>query len=177
GGSAGMAAGGGLGKVMAEWIIEGRPSLDLWRADVRRLGPPYSDLRYGAARAVEVYARNYTVHHPFEEPETVRGARLSAVYPRLCALGAVLGEKFGWERPNWVWRKEGAGGGGVRRGWAGHNWSPAIAVEHAATREAAGLFDFTSFGKYEVEGPGALGLLQWLTDNEMDKPLGTVTYT
>jgi len=178
GGSPGIAAGGGLGKVMAEWIVEGRPSLDLWRADIRRLGPQYRDLRYGAARAVEVYARNYTVHHPYEEPDTVREARLSPVYPRLRELGAVLGEKFGWERPNWFSSNDGeASPGCVPQGWAGHNWAPAIAVEHAATREAAGLFDFTSFGKYEVEGPGALRLLQWLTDNEMDKPPGAVTYT
>jgi len=178
GGSPGIAAGGGLGKVMAEWIVEGRPGLDLWRADIRRLGPQFRHLQYGAARAVEVYARNYTVHHPFEEPETVRGARLSPVHPRLRELGAVLGEKFGWERPNWFSSNErDAVPRGAPRGWARHNWAPAIAVEHAATREAAGLFDFTSFGKYEVEGPGALGLLQWLTDNEMDKPPGTVTYT
>jgi glycine cleavage system T protein len=178
GGSPGIAAGGGLGKVMAEWIVEGRPSLELWRADLRRLGPQYRDLRYGAARAVEVYARNYTVHHPFEEPETVRGARLSPVYPRLRESGAVLGEKFGWERPNWFSSNEReAAAVDAPRGWARHNWSPAIAVEHAATREGAGLFDFTSFGKYEMEGPGALRLLQWLTDNEMDKPPGAVTYT
>ena len=182
GGSPGIAAGGGVGKVMAEWIIEGRPSLDLWRADIRRFGPQNRDLRYAAARAAEVYARNYTVHYPFEEFETVRGARLSAVHPRVVELGAVLGEKFGWERPNWFASNEpdSARGTVLRytpRGWARHNWPPAIAVEHAVTREAAGLFDFSSFGKYEIEGPGALRLLQWLTDNEMDRPPGTVTYT
>ncbi len=118
------------------------------------------------------------MHHPFEEPETVRGARLSPVHPRLRELGAVLGEKFGWERPNWFSSNErDAAPNDAPRGWARHNWSPAIAVEHAATREAAGLFDFTSFGKYELKGPGALRLLQWLTDNEMDKPVGAVTYT
>jgi len=178
GGSPGIAAGGGVGKVMAEWIVEGRPSLDLWRADIRRLSPQYRDLRYGAARAVEVYARNYTIHHPFEEPETVRGVRLSPVYPRLRELGAALGEKFGWERPNWFGSNEqGAPFGNTPAGWARHNYSRAIEVEHTATREAAGLFDFTSFGKYEIEGPGALRLLQALTDNEMDKPPGVVTYT
>ncbi|HKV43230.1 MAG TPA: FAD-dependent oxidoreductase [bacterium] len=178
GGSPGIAAGGGVGKVMAEWIVEGRPSLDLWRADIRRLSPQYRDLRYAAARAVEVYARNYSVHHPFEEFETVRGARISPVYPRLRELGAVLGEKFGWERPNWFASNEqGVSPRYTPAGWARHNYSSAIEAEHTATREAAGLFDFTSFGKYEIEGPGALRSLQWLTDNEMDKPPGTVTYT
>jgi glycine cleavage system T protein len=177
-GSPGIAAGGGLGRVMAEWIIEGRPSLDPWRADVRRFSPQYAERSYGAARALEVYARNYAVHLPFEEPESARQRRLSPVDAQLRALGAVMGEKFGWERPNWF--ASNAGGDAaphVPRGWARHNWSPAIAVEHAATREAAGLFDFTSFGKYELEGAGVLGLLQRLADNDMDKPPGTVTYT
>jgi len=178
GGSPGIAAGGGIGKVMAEWIIEGRPSFDLWRADIRRFGPQYADRSYAAARAIEVYARNYAIHHPFEEVESVRGRRLSPVYPRLQSLGAVLGEKFGWERPNWFACNERHDPPvDAPLGWARHDWSPAIAVEHAATREAAGIFDFTSFGKYEMEGPGALRLLQWLTDNEMDKPPGAVTYT
>ncbi len=178
GGSPGIAAGGGVGKVMAEWIVEGRPSLDLWRADIRRFGTHYADLAYTAARAVEVYARNYTIHYPFEEFESVRGLRLSPVYPRLRTLGAALGEKAGWERPNWFASNEpGDPPAQSSAGWARHNWSPAIAVEHAATRDAAGIFDFTSFGKFELEGPGALKALQWLTDNELDKPPGAVTYT
>jgi len=177
-GSPGIAAGGGLGKVMAEWIVEGRPSLDLWRADIRRFGSHYADRAYGAARAVEVYARNYTIHYPFEEFDSVRGQRFSPLHPRLLTLGGVLGEKAGWERPNWfASNAPEEASGPVPRGWARHNWSAAIGVEHTATREAAGLFDFTSFSKFEMEGQGALGVLQWLTDNEMDKPPGTVTYT
>lgn len=177
-GSPGIAAGGGLGKVMAEWIVEGRPSLDLWRADIRRFGSHYADRAYTAARAVEVYARNYTLHYPFEEFDSGRGLRLSPMHPRLRMLGAVLGEKAGWERPNWFASNEPEESPGYApQGWARHNWSPAIAVEHAATREAAGLFDFTSFSKCEMEGRGALEILRWLTDNEMDKPVGAVTYT
>jgi len=178
GGSPGIAAGGGVGKVMAEWIVEGRPSLDLWRADIRRFGPHYADRAYGAARALEVYARNYAVHYPSEEFESVRGLRLSPVYPRLRALGAVLGEKGGWERPNWFTSNEPSGPPPYTPGgWARHNWSSAIGVEHAAVREAAGLCDFTSFSKFEMEGRGALDVLQRLTDSEMDKPAGAVTYT
>lgn len=177
-GSPGIAAGGGLGKVMAEWIVEGRPSLDLWRADIRRFGSQYADRAYGAARAVEVYARNYTIHYPFEEFHSVRGRRTSPMYPRLRDLGAELGEKAGWERPNWFdSNRPEEPPPFAPQGWARHNWSPAIAAEHRTTREAAGLFDFTSFSKFEVEGRGALGLMQWLTDNEMDKPVGSVTYT
>jgi 4-methylaminobutanoate oxidase (formaldehyde-forming) len=184
----GIAAGGGVGKVLAEWIVDGQPSLDLWRMDVRRFGPQYQERSYTLARSIEALARRYgAVSLPFEEWDTGRGYRLSPVYERLKALGASFGEKGGWERPNWFAANardgdaragDGAGRDGWRpAGWARHNWAPAIAAEHRATREAAGLFDFTSFSKIEVEGPGALGLLQWLADNEMDKPVGSVTYT
>lgn len=178
GGTPGIAAGGGVGKAMAEWIIEGQPALDLWRADIRRFGVHYADRTYAAARAVEVYARNYTVHLPLEEFESVRPLRTSPPYPRLVALGAVFGEKAGWERPNWCRVNEDDDPPGpIPTGWIRHNWSSAIPAEHAATRTSAGIFDFSSFSKFEVQGPGALGALQWLTDNDLDKPAGAVTYT
>jgi 4-methylaminobutanoate oxidase (formaldehyde-forming) len=166
---------------MAEWIVEGRPGLDLWRADLRRFGVHFSDRSYASARSLEVYSRNYTVHYPLEEFDSARPLRLSPPHQRLQALGAVFGEKGGWERPNWFGANETEDppglDGAAPEGWIRHNWSPAIAVEHAAVREAAGLFDFTSFSKFEVEGRGALGALQWLTDNDLDKPPGAVTYT
>ncbi len=183
GGSPGIACGGGVGKVMAEWIIDGAPSMDMWRMDIRRFQSQYADRAYAAARALETYEKNYFLHPPFEERESVRNLRLSPPHPRLVALGAVFGEKGGWERPNWFASNERAGNptpasvGWAPVGWARLNWSPAIAVEHRTVREAAGLFDFTSFSKFEVEGPGALRALQWLTDNEMDKAPGSVTYT
>ncbi len=181
----GIAAAGGVGKVLAEWIVEGQPSLDVWRMDIRRFGPQYVHPAHVRERSIEAYARRYgAVSLPFEEWESARRFRLSPLYPRLVVLGAVLGEKGGWERPNWFASNERSSRDGATAppswtpaGWARHNWSPAIAVEHRATREAAGLFDFTSFSKIEVEGPGALRLLQWLTDNQMDKPVGSVTYT
>ncbi|MDR7522114.1 MAG: FAD-dependent oxidoreductase [Armatimonadota bacterium] len=196
----GIAAGGGIGRVLAEWIVDGQPSLDVWRMDIRRFGPQYAHAAHTIERSVEAYARRYgAVSLPFEEWDTARRFRLSPVYPRLVEAGAVLGEKGGWERPNWFASNDPAAcsgsdgpttAGGVEAGtlaaratawrplgWARHNWSPAIALEHLATRETAGLFDFTSFSKFEVEGRGALAALQWLTDNEMDRPPGSVTYT
>ena len=185
----GIAAAGGVGKVLAEWIVDGQPSLDLWRMDVRRFGPQYQQRSYTLARSVEALARRYgAVSLPFEEWNTGRGFRLSPFYERLKSLGASFGEKGGWVRPNWFASNDREGattpGDGVGRvdgwrpaGWARHNWAPAISIEHRAAREAAGLFDFTSFSKIEVEGTGALHLLQWLTDNEMDKLVGSVTYT
>ncbi|MDR7487161.1 MAG: FAD-dependent oxidoreductase [Armatimonadota bacterium] len=203
----GIAAGGGVGQVLAEWIVDGQPSLDVWRMDIRRFGPQVAEPAHLVARSVEAYARRYgAVALPFDEWASGRNFRHSPVHPRLVALGAVFGEKGGWERPNWfacnlphgeavsdgaaVGRSAAGGdgdtaGGATRhaaqewrpRGWFRHNWSPAIGVEHRAVREAAGLCDFTSFSKFEVTGPGALRLLQWLCDNDVDRPPGTVVYT
>jgi 4-methylaminobutanoate oxidase (formaldehyde-forming) len=175
----GIAAGGGVGRVLAEWIADGQPSLDVWRMDIRRFGPQYAHASHTIDRSVEAYTRRYgAVSLPFEEWDTARRFRLSPVYPRLVELGAVLGEKGGWERPNWFASNEPAQAPGwAPLGWARHNWSPAIAAEHLAARETVGLFDFTSFSKLEVTGRGALAALQWLTDNEMDRPPGSVTYT
>lgn len=174
----GIAGAGGVGRVMAEWIVEGRPGLDLWRMDLRRFGAHYADRGYALGQVVETYSKYYDIHYPFEERRAGRGLRLSPAYPRLQALGCAFGEKAGWERPNWFEANaDGFKPGYEARGWLGRHWSPAIEAEHRATRERAGLFDATSFSKLEVSGPGALALLQKLTDNEMDKPVGAVTYT
>lgn len=197
-GGAGIACAGGVGKVMAEWIVEGQPSLDMWRMDIRRFQSHYADPGFARSRAMEVYSKNYVLRYPFEEWESGRGVRMSPVHPRLVDLGAAFGERAGWERPNWFASNEPAGAeavagaagegaagasagatppGWAPAGWARHNWSPAIAAEHMAVRQAAGLFDLTSFSKIEVAGPGALAALQWLAANEMDRPVGSVTYT
>ncbi len=174
----GIAAAGGVGKVIAEWIVEGQPSLDVWRMDIRRFGAHYRSRPYTLVRTTEAYARHYEVHYPYQESEAGRNLRLSPVHPRLLLLRAVLGEKGGWERPNWYASNEpGADIGHEPRGWMRRFWSQAIGVEHRATREAAGLFDFTSFSKIEVTGPGALQALQFITDNDLQKPVGTITYT
>jgi glycine cleavage system T protein len=174
----GIAGGGGVGRVMAQWIMDGRAPIDLWRMDLRRFGPQYADRDLAVAQATEVYATYYDIHLPFEERRAGRGLRLSPIYARLQALGAVFGEKAGWERPNWLEANRGAGPASWEpRGWLARHWSPAIPAEHAATRERAALFDETSFSKLEVSGPGALELLQRLSDNQLDKPPGSVTYT
>ncbi len=174
----GIAGAGGVGRVMAEWILNGRAPLDLWRMDLRRFGAHYADRAHTLAQAVETYATYYDIHYPGEERRAGRGLKLPPVHPRLVELGCAFGEKAGWERPNWFepnarlapgrWKPD---------GWAAQHWSPAIEAEHQATREQAALFDETSFSKLEVTGRGALALLQRLADNQMDKPPGSVTYT
>jgi len=174
----GLAGAGGIGKAMAEWIIEGHPEWDLWRLDVRRFGANYASQAYNVARTIETYAKYYDIHYPNEERQSARPLRLSPAYYRLQTLGVVFGEKTGWERPNWFGPYEQQAEHGYEpRGWARHHWSPAIGFEHLGTRERAGLFDETSFSKIEVRGPGALALLQYLCANDIDKAVGQVTYT
>ena len=174
----GLAGAGGIGWQMAEWIVEGEPSLDLWHMDIRRFGAQYRSRRYALARATEVYATYYDIKYPNHERQAGRPLRLSPAYERLRELGASFGEKSGWERVNWFDSNAVLASEQLRpRGWAGHHWSPAIAAESLATRERAGLFDETSFAKIEVRGPGAVAFLQGLCANDVDRPLGSITYT
>src|SRR5690349_999965 len=174
----GLAGAGGIGKIMAEWIVDGSPEWDMWRLDVRRVGPNYNSLDYAAARTLETYTQYYDIHFPGEERMSRRGQRISPTYYRLRDLDCHFGEKFGWERPNWFKRyEEIAVHGHEPKGWARQNWSRAIGHEHLMTRENAGLFDETSFNKFEVRGPGALKFLSHVCANEIDQPVGSITYT
>ncbi|HEY6539431.1 MAG TPA: FAD-dependent oxidoreductase [Ktedonobacteraceae bacterium] len=176
----GVSGAGGVGKMMAEWIIDGEPGLDLWEMDMRRFGAYTASRRYIATRVNEVYSTYYDISYPMRERSSARKLRLSPVYTRLEELGAIFGEKSGWERPNWFARNEALAEGQnwpVPRGWAARYWSPAIGAEHQATRERVAMFDETSFSKIEILGPGSLAFLQSITDNQMDQPVGPITYT
>jgi len=174
----GLAGAGGIGKTMAEWIIDGHPEWDVWRLDVRRFGSNYNSQDYSVARTIETYSQYYDIHFPGEERLSRRGLRLSPTYYRLRDLGCAFGEKTGWERPNWFKPyEERARHGHEPKGWAHHNWSRAIGYEHLMTRQNAGLFDETSFNKLELRGPGALAFLNYVCANEIDRPVGTVVYT
>jgi glycine cleavage system T protein len=174
----GLAGAGGMGQLVAEWIVEGIPSLDVWEMDSRRFGAHYASRGYTLARTVEVYSTYYDVKYPGHEREAGRPLRVSPTYERLRELGAAFGEKSGWERANWFEPNAAAGDESLRpRGWAGRLWSPAIGVEHRACRESAALFDETSFAKIDVVGPGAAGFLEGLCDNRVARGVGAVTYT
>lgn len=174
----GIAGAGGMGRLMAEWIVDGEAGMDVWQMDIRRFGEHYRSKKYTLARSTESLATYYDIHFPSEEKESARRLRLSPAYERLRTLGAEFGEKAGWERPNYFRSNEDPAYEHLRpKSWAGRLWSTAIPAEHAATRERAGLFDQTSFAKIEVSGPGACALLQRLCDNDVDKTPGTVTYT
>jgi 4-methylaminobutanoate oxidase (formaldehyde-forming) len=174
----GLAGAGGMGRLVAEWIVEGVPSLDVWEMDSRRFGSAYASQAYTLARTVEVYSTYYDVKYPGHEREAGRPLRLSPTYERLAELGAAFGEKSGWERANWFEPNAGRGDESLRpRGWAGRLWSPAIGAEHRACREAVAIFDETSFAKLDVVGEGAADFLERLCDNRVARDVGTVTYT
>jgi glycine cleavage system T protein len=174
----GLAGAGGMGKLVAEWIVEGLPSLDVWEMDSRRFGAHYASREYTLARTTEVYATYYDVKYPGHERQAGRPLRLSPAYPRLQQLGASFGEKSGWERANWFEPNADHGDESLRpRGWAGRHWSPAIGAEHRAVRDTAALFDETSFAKIELAGAGAAAFLERLCDNRVARDIGAITYT
>ena len=174
----GLAGAGGMGKLVAEWIVEGTPSLDVWHMDSRRFGDSYRSPAYTLARTREVYETYYDVRYPGHERTAGRPLRTSPAYGRLADLGAVFGEKSGWERANWFTPNEAAGDESLRpRGWAGKLWSPAIGAEHAACRERVAIFDESSFAKFVVSGEGAAAFLERLCDNRVAREVGKLTYT
>jgi 4-methylaminobutanoate oxidase (formaldehyde-forming) len=173
--TAGIAACGGAGRALAQWIAEGDPGMDLWAFDIRRFGPHHAGTRYLHARAVESYGRYYKIHWPAEEMRSGRGARRSPLYGALKDKGAVFGSKFGWERPNWF---APAGVEPVDRpSFERPNWFEQVGAEHRAVRERVALIDVSSFSKFEISGPGAFRFLQGLAANDLDKPPGAVVYT
>jgi 4-methylaminobutanoate oxidase (formaldehyde-forming) len=174
----GLAGAGGIGRVMAEWMLDGEPSLDAWEMDIRRFGPHFRSPRYTLKRTKEVYETYYDIRYPGHERQAGRPLRTSSAYPWHTGHGAAFGEKSGWERVNWYEANAAAGDEALRpRGWAGMHWSPAIGAEHLATRERAGLFDESSFAKLEIAGPGAAEFLEGLCDNRVARDVGAITYT
>lgn len=171
----GIAAGGGAGKMMAEWMLEGRPSLDLWPLDVRRFAFHHTTRAFLGERMVELYAHHYKLAAPGSEHVSARGIRRSPLHDLLAGRGAVFGSRGGWERPNWF---APPGTESVDAPSFGKpNWFDAVGAAHRGIREGVGLIDQTSFAKFEISGPGALAAIQRLSITEMDRPLGTISYT
>ena len=185
---------GGVGKAVAEWIVNDEPTLDLRECDIRRFHPHALSRPYIRARAAQQYREVYDIIHPRQQMTHPRNLRLTPFYARQQELGAVFFENAGWERPQWYEAnralldpraKDGAVAyrttlnvtGAARSGWAAREWSPTVAAEHVATRERVAMFDLTPFAKFELTGPAALAALQRLAANQMDCPFGTITYT
>jgi 4-methylaminobutanoate oxidase (formaldehyde-forming) len=171
----GIAAAGGAGWALAAWIANGEPPFDLWPVDIRRFGPPHRDVDWVRQRTLELYGKHYTISWPGEEHQSGRPFRRSPLYERLRTAGACFGEKLGWERPNWF-APDGVAAED-QYSFERPNWFAHVGEEHRAVRERVGLFDQTSFAKFEVSGPDAEKALGWLCANDVAKPPGSLTYT
>ena len=173
--SIGLQSAGGVGKVTAEWIRDGRPPVDLWEVDVRRNMPFQRNRQYLQSRVSESLGLLYATHFPFRQYETGRGVRKSAIHDRLVAAGACHGEAFGWERPNWY---APAGVEPVYEySYGRQNWFEHSAAEHRAVREGVALFDQSSFAKFRLEGRDAARVLSPVCANDIDVVPGRVVYT
>src|SRR5262245_61930343 len=171
----GIAGGGGAGEMMAEWIVSGKPSLNLWPLDIRRFSFHHATKRFVYPRAVDLYGKYYAVGYPRTEHHSARGIRRSPLYETLGKRGAVYGSRGGWERPNWF-APPGADATD-RPSFERPNWFEHVGAEHRAVRERVALIDQTSFSKFELSGPGATAALQRLAAADIDKPIGSVIYT
>jgi 4-methylaminobutanoate oxidase (formaldehyde-forming) len=176
----GFGGAGGIGRALAQWMIDGEPELDVGAYRAWRFGPAYEDPWFATACAREAYRYYYRLRYPLDTDEWGRGLRSSPLHVRLQDLGAVFGSKNGWERadhfePGHGWRRSGADQ--RRFGWTKPPWFERVGEEHEAFRERVGIIDMTSFGKIELTGPGALALLERVCDNRIDRPVGNVVYT
>lgn len=171
----GIASGGGAGWVLAQWVIDGEAPLDLWVVDIRRFSEMHKDRQWVNDRTLEAYGKHYAIGFPHVEYESGRPRIVSPLYDRLKAHRAVFGSKLGWERPNWF-APEGMEAADVPT-MGQQNWFDAVGEEHRHVREKVGLFDQSSFAKYEISGSDALAALNHICANNVTKPVGRLTYT
>ena len=169
--SFGITAAGGAGWQLAEWMVEGEPTIDMLGVDPRRYGD-YATKSFLRKKNEEAYANVFTIHFPDEEREAGRPLRTAPCYDRLKALGAVFGQKFGWERANWFAPE------GVPRedDWSFRRskWFEHIGNECRNVAENVGLLDMSAFAKCRISGPGAEAFLDRLVANRLPKKIGRV---
>jgi glycine cleavage system aminomethyltransferase T/glycine/D-amino acid oxidase-like deaminating enzyme len=176
----GFGGGGGIGRALAGWITTGDPGVDIGPYRAGRFADTYRDPVFSAGLARETYSDYYRLRYPFDADLAGRPRRLSALHGRLQEAGAVFGTKAGWERadlhqPGEPWRR--AGRDQAAWGWSRPPWFERVVAEGRAVRERAGIIDLSSFGKIAVEGRGALGLLQRVAANDVDRPVGHLIYS
>jgi len=174
--TAGIAASGGAGEAMCNWIMHGDPGLDLWAFDVRRFGAPHAQAKYLEERAVEAYGSYYKIHWPGEESHAGRGLRRSALHANLAASGAQFGSKFGWERPNWF-ALPGTTSTETPSFEGKPGWLDAVGEEAKAIRERVALIDQSSFSKFEITGAGAQAALNAIAAGDLSGEPGKAFYT
>ena len=174
--TAGIAASGGAGLAMANWIIEGDPGMDLWAFDVRRFGAVQAQSRFLQARTIETYAGYYKIHWPGHESTSARGLRRSPMYPALDQAGGVFGSKFGWERANYF-NHAGIESTNIPSFEDKPGWFNQLAHECTSIRDHVALIDQSSFAKFEITGPGAWRAIDAMIANRLPPQPGKAVYT
>lgn len=173
--SLGILSGGGAGHVMAEWIANGHPPMDIWSVNIRRMHPWQNNDKFLVDRTRETLGVGYQDHWPFRQWTTARGVKKSILHDRLAAAGACFGEGSGWERPNW-YGKPGETPA-YEYSWGRQNWFARNAEEHAAVRECVGVFEQSSFSKILVQGRDAVAVLNRIATANVDVAPGRCIYT
>jgi glycine/D-amino acid oxidase-like deaminating enzyme len=173
--SQGILSAAGVGRAMSDWIVSGEPQMDLSEVDIARFPRFQVNRRFLHDRIGESLGLLYGMHWPFRQIQSARPIRQTALHDRLAARGACFGETAGWERANWY----GPPGATPKYeyAWGRQNWFEPVRAEHMAVRERAGLFDLSSFSKFQIQGRDAEAELQRLCANDIAGPIGKIVYT
>ncbi len=174
--SIGILTGGGLGRVLAHWILTGRPDVDITGFNIDRLHTYQNNPEYRRTRTVESLGMVYQCHYPTRSMQTARGAKKSAIYERLAAHGAYFRDVSGWEGADW-YAPAGVEAKVTQLSWGRQSWFPYWEAEHRAAREGVILMDMSFMAKFVVQGRDAGRLLNYLSANDVDGKTGTITYT
>ncbi|MBO8190192.1 GcvT family protein [Streptomyces oryzae] len=171
----------GVGRAVAEWLVDGHcSSFDLHECDVNRFEAHQLAPEYVLARDCQNFVEVYDILHPLQPAGAPRPLRTSPFHARQQELGGYFLEAHGWERPQWYAANEPLLEGRdipTPNDWAARYWSPIVGAEAQATRESVAMYDMTALKRLEVTGPGAAGFLQRMTTANVDKSVGSVTYT
>ena len=169
--SFGITAAGGAGDLLSDWMVNGEPAIDPWDLDPRRFGP-YANKRYTKIKNEECYEHVFIHHYPLEERPGARPAKTAPCYDRMKALGAVFGQKYGWERPNWFAPSKSKQKD--KYSFRRTNYFEPVREECRAVRERVGLLDLTGFSKFEISGKGAEAFLDRIVANRLPKKIGRI---
>ena len=174
--SVGIIMGPGYGRMMARWITEGRPGEDITGFNIDRLHVFQNNREYRKRRTVESLGLVYKCHYPYKTMDTARGAKLSPIYDRLKAKGAFFRDVSGWEGADWF-SPDGQTPETDNRSWGRQDWFAAWEAEHKAAREDVIVMDMSFMSKFLVQGREAGKVLDYISANRVNGPVGRVTYT
>lgn len=174
--SIGILTGGGMGRLLAHWIMTGTPDMDVTGINIDRLHRYQNNPEYRAERTVESLGMVYRCHYPTLSPQTARGAKKSPFHDRLAAARAYFKEVSGWESPDW-YAPAGHAPKADRLSFGRMNWFPWWKEEHDAVRTGVILMDMSFMCKFLVQGRDAGTRLNFLSANNVDGPAGMITYT